>query len=222
MHCYTSNCVISATAKVGKGARHLYPANCSGAKSIVVGVHHDLNKDLTSIALLIQAICERCTKCKLIPRTSTRRLASLNNALTSFSYLLILESWSRLLHGSCVLTACHSGATSRACSFNTKVSYKDQSFADGNLLIAGALPPQNEHHSMLSGCSNVGLVTRSSDFQNDIALASPIDLHDSSPHGLGSLAWIAKSVSLLVPPVNPVPSILAPSNVLSQDTVQEN
>jgi len=46
----------------------------------------------------------------------------------------------------------------------------------GNLLIAAALPPRNGHHSMPR--SNVGfLVLRSSDFQSDAALATPIDLH---------------------------------------------
>ena len=52
--------------------------------------------------------------------------------------------------------------------------------AAGNLLIAAAIPPRDRHHSMpgSSECSNVGfLVLRSSDFQSDAALATPIHLH---------------------------------------------
>lgn len=50
--------------------------------------------------------------------------------------------------------------------------------SDVNLSNAAALAPRGEHHSILSERSNFGfLVSKSSDFRFNFALAAPIDLH---------------------------------------------
>src|SRR5690242_6182133 len=78
---------------------------------------------------------------------------------------------------------------------STKIMCKDSTLADDNLLDAALLPAKSEHHSMLSECSNVGLiVTESSDPRNHF-VQPPLLTFIST---WVSLAYVAKSTSLPV------------------------